>query len=131
MKDKEPRQVGIKIKEEPKVIKNNYVAVTYGPNGEGDYIFNIEQLTMARPFPSNLKHIYGFMILHLDKILKIADKREVLPPPSDWDFKLITIKAIKLDKWNFDEDSLVKPIEDMIDDIAKYLDLLHPKKVLR
>lgn len=131
MKDKEPKQVEITITEEPKVISNKYVSVSYGPNGEGDYIFNIEQLTMARPFPANLKHIYGFIIRHLDKILKIADRREVLPPPSDWDFKLITVKAVKLDKWNFEEDTLVKPIEDLIEEIAKYLDLLHPKKALR
>lgn len=130
MKNKDPKEVSSQIEVEPKVIGNKYVSISYGPNGLGDYVFNIEQLTMARPFPPNLNKIYGMVIERLDKVLKIADKREILPPPSSWDYKLITVKAINLDKWNFDEDTLEQPIKDLISDIAKYLDLLHPKKTL-
>ena len=129
MNSKESAKVQSLSGSEVKVIDGKYSEISYGPNSDGDYAIHIAQTKKERPFPENLSDMHRLSIKYLDHILKLADKREVYPPPADWDYKLITIVCKNLsNKWNFYEDDLEKALKELSKYVDIYLDMVTPKR---
>ena len=114
-----------------KTEQHGYVEVTHGLNGSGDYIWQFAQLKKQRPFPDDLRFFYDQISKGLDPLFQ-GIEWVMYPPPSDWEIKIISVKAKGVGKlWSFDEDEMGKPLPNICKILSDYLDTLpRPRRKL-
>jgi hypothetical protein len=113
---------------EIKTEVHGYIEVSHGLNDEGDYIWQFAQLKKQRPFPNDLRFFYDQISKGLDPLFQKV-KWTIYPPPSDWEIKVIAVKAHGVGKlWSFDEEEMSKPLPKLCKVLNDYLDKLPKPK---
>ena len=112
-----------------KKYTHRWVQVDHGLNEQGDYIWHISQHRRERPFPDNLNLFWKIIANHIDKVIPDDIKVKMDNPPSDWEIKVMSVRALGIGKnWNFDEDDMEKPLEAMCDHLSDEIDKKNPRK---
>ena len=103
--------------------------VGYGLNDEGDYVCHFSSFHKARPFPNNPHLFLRILKTYMSPVVPTDVTVDVHLPPSAWEKKVISVLCKGLGKkWNFDEERVVKAVNDTANHMTDELNRLHPRR---
>lgn len=115
-----------------KTEKFGWTEVEHGLTADGDYVWHFSNHHRHRTFPQDLYKIKQIIVTYLSKLIPDTIQVICLDPPSDWDKKVITVKAKGFGKtFNFDalmstlHDKNLKIIGDMI---STEIEIANPRR---
>lgn len=86
-----------------KTEKFGWTEIEHGLTDEGDYVWHFSNHHKHRRFPNDLTTIKRIIVTYLSKAIPEDIKKLVIDPPSDWEKKVLTVKAFGFGKlWNYD-----------------------------